>query len=201
MEASMSHSFSFSALSRRSLLKKTLSALAMAALFPLAARPAMAAEGRNILIVYYSWSGNTRELAKLLQARLNADMVELQPVTPYPSGYNACVDLARKERDENIFPAIRPVDVDVARYSVILVGSPNWWGTWAGPVRTFLRDHATAGKMVLPFGTHGGGGRQNKPSDLAKLCPSARTGEGLFLRGGEASPSRVENWLKEAGLI
>ena len=68
----MSRSFPLSSLSRRSLLKKTLSALAVAAISPLAPRTAMAAEGRNILIVYYSWSGNTRALAGVIREKLNA---------------------------------------------------------------------------------------------------------------------------------
>lgn len=196
----MSRSFPLSSLSRRSLLKKTLSALAVAAISPLAPRTAMAAEGRNILIVYYSWSGNTRALAGVIREKLNADMAELQPVTPYPSSYNACVDLAGREQKEGLFPAVRPLNIDVSRYDVILAGSPNWWGSWAGPVRTFLHTQPLAGKTILPFCTHGGGGWQNLPSDLAALCPRARTGNGLALRGGDASPVLVERWLKETGL-
>ena len=196
----MSRFFPLLSLSRRSLLKKTLSALTVAALSPLAPRAAMAAEGRNILIVYYSWSGNTRALAEVIREKLGADMAEIQPVTPYPSAYNACVELAGKEQKEGIFPAIRPLGIDVSQYDVILAGSPNWWGSWAGPVRTFLHTQPLAGKTVLPFCTHGGGGWQNLPSDLAALCPDARTGEGLALHGGDSSPSRVERWLRQAAL-
>ena len=196
----MSHSFSCS---RRSLLKKTLSALTIAALFPLLPRQACATERKKTLIVFYSWSGNTRTLAGLIQEKLGADVAELQPVTPYPSGYNDCVQLAQREKNEGFLPPLRPLTVNVASYDVILVGSPNWWGTWAGPVRTFLHDNDLTGKTVLPFATHGGGGWQSMPADLAALCPQARTGEGLTLYGSDAarSSSRVERWLKEAGLI
>ena len=189
--------------SRRSLLKKSLSALATVAFLPLLPRQAMAAERGKTLVVFYSWSGNTRTLAGLIHDRLGCDMAELLPVTSYPSGYNACVELARREKDERIFPPLRPLTVNISAYDVILVGSPNWWGTWAGPVRTFLRDNVLTGKTVLPFATHGGGGWQSMPADLAALCPQARIGEGLSVYGSDASrsASRVERWLKEAGLI
>ena len=196
----MSRTFSRS---RRSLLKKTFSVLTAAAILPLLPRRAFAAEGKKALIVFYSWSGNTRALAGLIRQHLNADMSEVLPVTPYPSGYNDCVALAQKEKNENVFPALRPLPMDVSAYDVILAGSPNWWGTWAGPMRTFLHDNDFKGKTVLPFATHGGGGWQSMPADIAGLCPGARIGEGLSVYGSDAarSSAQVERWLRQAELI
>ncbi|MBP7105480.1 MAG: hypothetical protein KBA83_10180, partial [Fermentimonas sp.] len=39
-----------------------------------------------------------------------------------------------------------------------LIGSPNWFKTLAPPVMSFLKRHNFAGKTVIPFCTHGGGG-------------------------------------------
>ena len=88
----------------------------------------------------------------------------------------------------------------VSRYDVILVGSPSWWGTFAGPVRTFLSTAALDGKTLIPFITHEGSGLGSAPADLRRLCPSAKTGEGLAIRGSRVDGARqqVESWLRSS---
>lgn len=51
----------------------------------------------HILIIYYSWSGNTRKIAHIIQKEVGGDMVEIIPENPYPSSYNATVEQAKKE--------------------------------------------------------------------------------------------------------
>ena len=43
----------------------------------------------NTLIVYYSHSGNTRKMAKIIAEQLHADCLEIIPQKPYPQAYNA----------------------------------------------------------------------------------------------------------------
>ena len=50
---------------------------------------------------------------------------------------------------------LKPPPVDPAAYDVIFVGSPNWWGTIAPPVMTFLTSADFSGKTIAPFVTHG----------------------------------------------
>ncbi|MBL3531947.1 hypothetical protein JMJ99_11250 [Companilactobacillus zhachilii] len=40
------------------------------------------------LIIYFSLSNNTKRAAEKIQAITNAEIVRLEPVTPYPSGYD-----------------------------------------------------------------------------------------------------------------
>ena len=42
----------------------------------------------NTLIVYYSHSGNTRKMAKIIAEQLHADCLEIIPQKPYPQAYN-----------------------------------------------------------------------------------------------------------------
>lgn len=46
----------------------------------------------NTLIVYYSHSGNTRKMAKIIAEQLHADCLEIIPQKPYPQAYNAVVN-------------------------------------------------------------------------------------------------------------
>jgi flavodoxin len=84
---------------------------------------------QKILVVYYSWSGNTRAVAQQIQSLTEADIFEIKPVKPYPENYSECVKQARKEIDDNYKPKITGTVENIAQYDVIFVGSPNWWST------------------------------------------------------------------------
>ncbi len=66
------------------------------------------------------------------------------------------------------------------RYDTLLVGTPNWFGTIAPPVQTFLKDSDLSGKRVAPFCTNGGGGFGTIPriwsgcALLPSACPAYR---------------------------
>ncbi|MBX7076901.1 MAG: hypothetical protein K1X33_06260, partial [Methanobacteriaceae archaeon] len=47
------------------------------------------------LIIYYSWSGNTRTIAEYIKEFTNGDIFEIKPVKEYPSNYLRCVIQAR----------------------------------------------------------------------------------------------------------
>ena len=93
-------------------------------------------EAQRMLVVFYSHTGNTRTIARHIQALTGCDLLDLEPVTPYPRDYDTVVSQAKKEKQQGFLPPLKnPLDM-VSRYDVILVGSPSWWGTFAGPVRT-----------------------------------------------------------------
>lgn len=108
-------------------------------------------EAQRMLVVFYSHTGNTRTIARHIQALTGCDLLDLEPVTPYPRDYDTVVSQAKKEKQQGFLPPLKnPLDM-VSRYDVILVGSPSWWGTFAGPVRTFLSTAALDGKTLIPF--------------------------------------------------
>ena len=115
---------------------------------------------QKILVVCYSFSnGNTRKIAKQLQQELNADYVEIEPVTPYPAygGYNSTVvSQGQKEVESGYKPEIKPLGVSISDYDVIAIGTPTWWFAPAPPVMTFLTSNNFKGKKIIPFMTHGG---------------------------------------------
>lgn len=44
--------------------------------------------GAKSLVVYFSWSGNTENVAKSLQSQTGAGLFEIIPATPYTEDYN-----------------------------------------------------------------------------------------------------------------
>ena len=164
--------------------------------------PAAPAGGKRILVAYYSWSGNTKALAEKISAGTGGELFEIVPAQPYPTEYGECTERAKKEQQEGVRPALKAKPENLASYDVVFVGSPNWWGSYAPPIRTLLDDPAFAGKTVVPFFTHGGGGMQNCESDMREQLVNATLP--LTVSGSSADGSRaqraVDAWLREIGL-
>ena len=161
-----------------------------------------AGQGKKVLVVYYSRSGNTREIANQVHTLVGGDIVELQTVNPYPTEYRATTEQAKQELQRGYRPPLKTKISNIGSYDVIIVGSPCWWGTFAMPVWTFLSDYDLSGKTVAPFMTHEGSGLGHSESDLTKLCPNSRRLEGLAIRGGSVKSAQkdVESWLKRIGM-
>ena len=132
---------------------------------------------KNCMVVYFSWSGNTRFAAETIAKKADAAIFEIKAETPYNSDFGKCCDEARPECSGKQLRPIKAIEgLDLSKYDVIFVGSPNWWGTLAPPVRTWLTQNAAAlkGKTVCLFQTHGGGGMQSLGRDFAALLPEAK---------------------------
>ena len=132
----------------------------------------------KVLIVYFSRSGNTRYAAESFAKALGgAKCVEIKAAKPYAPDYGDCCDEAKPECRAGTLRAIQKIEgLDVAAFDVVLVGTPNWWGTIAPPVRTWVSENASAlkkAKGVGLFQTHGGGGMQNCERDFAALLEGA----------------------------
>lgn len=136
-------------------------------------KPVEVAKGR-IAVVFFSWSksGNTRFAAQTIASKCAADLFRVEPIKPYPEKYRDCCDEARSECREKALRPIKPIaGLDLSKYDFIFIGSPNWWGTIAPPMRTFLTQNHEAfkGKTMCIFQTHGGGGMERVGSDFAEL--------------------------------
>ncbi len=154
----------------------------------------------KILVAYYSWSGNTKFAAETISSALGgAKLVEIKAVKPYPTGMGECCDEAEGECRGKKLREIEPIDVDLNKYDALLVGTPNWYGTMAPPVRTFLANNLEAlkGKTVCVFQTHGGGGMQRVGSDFSELMSGSSVLPAKAF-GGSSIRSSVEALKKFA---
>ena len=162
-----------------------------------------APKAKKILVVYYSYSGNTQIVAKQIQKGTGGDIFELQTVNAYPKEYQAVVDQAKKEVNSGYKPALKAKVQDISQYDIIFVGSPCWWSTFAPPVRTFLTSYNLSGKTIVPFMTHEGSGMGRSEADIKTLCPKSTVLDGLAIRGGSVKSAEAEvmSWLKKIGML
>lgn len=162
-----------------------------------------AAKTKKALVVYYSWGGNTRGVAKEIQRQTGFDTVELALVTPYSTNYNTVLNEAQRDQRRQARPQLRnDIAADKwAEYDTILIGYPNWWASIPMPIATFLESHDFSEKQILPFCSHGGGRFGQSLTAIAKLAPRAHIAEGLSVHysGGASLPKDVEAWLRKTG--
>ena len=149
------------------------------------------------LIVYYSWSENTAHAAEIIRTLVGGDMLRLEPVHAYPKDYHACVEQSKRELAEKTTPKLKTFDLDITQYTRIFIGSPNWCGSFAPPIRSFLSRYDLSGKIIYPFCTHGGGGLRNFKNDLEDICNQSYIMEPLALYGdgGSDAPDAISKWI------
>jgi len=142
--------------------------------------------------------GNTEVAAGMIQKLTGGDIYRIETLKTYPEGYEETTEVARQELRENVRPEISGHVDNMADYSVIYLGYPNWWGTLPMAVHTFLEAYDFASKTIVPFCTHEGSGMGRSEKDIKKLCPTATVLPGLPIKGGsvKGAESDIAAWLK-----
>lgn len=123
------------------------------------------------LVVYYSRTGHTRQLASEIADRCGADLEEIQEPGSRRGawGYLRSAWQALRHAAPPIQPAIRsPAD-----YELVVIGTPVWNFGLAPPVRSYARQHAGEFKRVAFFCTEGGSGDRRAFEELSALCGQA----------------------------
>lgn len=77
------------------------------------------------LVLYYSYSGNTKQVAEKIHQEIGGDIARIETVTPYTGDYNTVVNQGKKEVDQRYHPPIQPIGVDISQYDTIVLGSPK----------------------------------------------------------------------------
>ena len=146
----------------------------------------------RVAVVYYSQSkvGNTATVAKWIAKHTGGELVQIEAVEAYPDAYGDTLKAAKGDMEHGGTRAIKSVP-PLDGYDVVFIGSPIWYGTYAPPVAEFFKTHSFAGKTVVPFCTHGGGGAGRYFLDVRKACPAATVKEGLTIRGSNQIERRL----------
>ena len=160
-------------------------------------------EVSKILIVYYSWSGDTQELAKQIKELVGGTIFRIEPVDKYPRNYQEVLKVSKVEIEDGVKPPLTKSVDDIAQYDSIFVGSPNWYSTIAPPVVTFLSEYDLSGKTVIPFVTHGGGGVSRCITDIKKLVPDSTVLDGFVISGSRTATAnqKLQEWLRDIQVI
>ena len=74
-------------------------------------------------IVYYSYSGNTKSIVDMIKEKVNADVFEIKPKTPYSTNYDVVVDLGQEEVNSNTLREIENININLDNYDTIILAT------------------------------------------------------------------------------
>ncbi len=108
----------------------------------------------KVLVVYYSLSGHTRDIAEIIRNKTGADIYEIKTAEPIKQNPLMYLKI-RKQLKEQKYPQLAGPLPDFSAYDMVFVGAPVWWYTIATPGLSFLQQADFQGKKVVPFSTQG----------------------------------------------
>jgi len=120
------------------------------------------------LVAYYSWTGKTAKVAKLIAGTLSADLEEIHDVKPRGGlfAFPAAVVASLLQRSSPISQGTK----NVADYDIVILGSPVWGSNMATPMRSYILRENPGIKQVGFFCTLGGSGGKSALARMAALC-------------------------------
>ena len=152
-----------------------------------------AAGNSRILIAYFSYTGNTEEVAQKIAEYTGGDLAEIQRAEEYGNLQQE----AESEILDGVHPDITVPVENLADYDTIFVGYPIWWDEAPAMIATFLAENDFSGKTIVPFCTSASDTITNSLHIFSELCPDAEIAEGLTADNLDD----IEPWLQEIGVV
>ena len=159
-------------------------------------------ETGRTLIAYFSWSGNTEQMAQMIQNEIGGDLFEIEPAAPYTDDYNTLLDIAQQEQADNARPELASQVESWDSYDVVFVGYPDWWSDAPMLIYSFLEAYDWEGKTLIPFCTSGGSGFGRSLDKLPESAPAATIAEGLHVSGSsvDGASEEIDSWIDSLNL-
>ena len=159
----------------------------------------------NVLVVYYSASGNTEAVAGYIAEATGGDLFAITPAEPYTSDDLNWTDENSRVSQEYADESLRDVELTTTEvenwdsYDTVFIGYPIWWGIAAWPTDSFVEANDFTGKTVIPFCTSSSSGLGQSGELLAELAGTGDWLEGQRFRSG-VSQEDVNEWVDSLGL-
>ena len=178
--------------------------------FIMAALFAAITTNAKTLVVYYSFTNNVHTIVSDLSTQIDADVIRIEPAEKgidyaangYAEGSALISAILSNPDDAASYPAIDPVEVNMADYDMVVVAAPLWWSQMAAPLQTFLFQHGKemADKHIALIVSSASSGISSVVADAKRLIPEGNFLEpNLWIRSSQVSNrhSMIEQWLKD----
>ena len=110
---------------------------------------------KDTLVVYYSFSGNSKKVAEYVKNKLGADILELEPLVPFSDDYDEVVD-EWQNSDIKRDVEIKPINLDLSNYSKVVLITGTWWYGITPVMKKFLKENDLSGKDVIVAASNAG---------------------------------------------
>ncbi len=146
----------------------------------------------NILIAYFSHTGNTQEVAEYISKQTGGTLFRIEAQEPYTGGTQAVAERAETEEEQNARPAVAAQVENMDQYDAIFIGYPIWYYNAPMVIGTFLESYDLSGKTVIPFCTSASSDIEVSMELINEAAADADIREGLTANGPD---SEIDAWL------
>lgn len=164
------------------------------------------------LVVYYSYTGNCREIVTTLTSQIQADVLEIQPAekglkyeaNSYALGNQLLNAIKANPNNASSYPAIDPVTTSLSDYQTIIIVTPLWWSQMAANMQTYLFNCGgqMAGKNIGLIVSSASSGISGVAADCKRLVPDGKYfSENLWINHSNHSnrATLIQYWLTAIG--
>ena len=161
--------------------------------------------GGKTLVVYYSATGSTENVAIAVADATGADLFELEPMEPYSNddldwtNDDSRVTKEHENESERVVELVAATVDNWNDYDTVFIGYPIWWGIAAWPVNEFIETNDFTDKTVIPFCTSASSGLGESGELLEEMAGTGDWQEGQRFRSG-ASEADIRAWVEGLGL-
>ena len=158
----------------------------------------------NILIAYFSCTGNTRSIAVHIANTLNATLYEIKPQVPYTTEdlnwRNSSSRSSMEMNNSSTRPGISGTLESLSNYDIVFLGYPIWFGQAPRIINTFLESYDFSGKTIIPFCTSGSSGIGSSATNLHRLVAANTKWLSGTRFSGNASRNTVGEWVNNLNI-
>lgn len=133
---------------------------------------------RKCLVVFYSRTGTTRNVAEELARKLGCDIEEILEPTSRRGAFGYMRSILEATR--RLLVPIGPATHDPSGYDLVVIGTPIWAWSVSSPVRSYLAANAKALPRVAFFCTCGRAGDVSTFAQMQEICAKAPVATAAF---------------------
>jgi hypothetical protein len=162
-------------------------------------------DSAEVLVAYFSATGNTRAVAERLADDLGATLFEIVPEETYTdddldfNNDDSRVVREHEDESERDTPLVQTTPDGFESYTTILLGYPIWWGEAAWPVDRFVTDNDFTDKTIYTFCTSQSSGIGDTTEDLAEMAGTGEWVEGERF-DEDAEDADIDEWADSLDL-
>ncbi|MGI6767204.1 MAG: flavodoxin family protein [Lentihominibacter sp.] len=159
------------------------------------------------LVVYFSLEGNTDYVAGKIAERTGAELLRLRTEKAYKDKGFTKFLWGGKSAIMAESPALKPYNVELTSYDRIIFGFPVWAGTFAPPLRTFVKENkeALAGKNIVSYACQSGKGAETALKKLEELTGESFRVTAVFIepkrKTSPETDSEIEDFCREINSV
>lgn len=142
------------------------------------------AQGKKVIVAYFSATGKTEAAAKQLAKEQKAEIYAIKPKKDYSEedlDYRNAISRSSKEMNDSQSRPTLKENKDLSRYDTVYLGFPIWWNLPPRIINTFIEQANLKGKVVIPFATSGSSSIENSVNALKRAYPDIKWQNGLLL--------------------